>query len=139
MRPVPTLVLALTLAGAPALAQSGFPDVRGTWQGDSEAVVAGATTHYAADSDGGQASFRTVPLTILIDQQDGRRFAGTVSSARANEQIVGVISRTGMLHWIDEDGFLEGNLLDPDTLEACYLQISPQARVASCVDFKRQK
>jgi hypothetical protein len=123
MRSVPLLVLATALGAAPALARGGFPDIRGTWKGDSEAVVAGAANHRAAAPDGDQPSFRTVPLTIVIDRQDGRRFSGRVSSADASEQIVGVLSRTGTLHWVDEDGFLEGHLLGPDTLEACYLQL----------------
>jgi hypothetical protein len=34
--------------------------------------------------------------------------AAVVSSASASEQIVGVLSRTGPVRWIDEGGFLGG-------------------------------
>jgi hypothetical protein len=75
---------------------------------------------------------------LTIDKQDGRRFSGAFSSARSNESIVGVISHTGTLFFVDSDGYAYATLLGPDKLESCYLQIEANGRVASCTVLTKQ-
>jgi hypothetical protein len=122
----------------PAAAQTGFPDLRGTWKGDSESIVADAgNAHHPGAANSG-TRLDSVTFTMKVDQQDGRRVSGTYSSQRATEPIIGVISRTGAIHFVDTDGYATGALLGPDRLEMCYLQIGPAARVASCTEMTRQ-
>jgi hypothetical protein len=120
----------------PAVAQTATPDLRGTWKGESESIVAGAgNPHHPGSS---ALRLASTPFTMVIDKQDGRRFSGTFSSARQTEQIIGVISRSGSILAVDSDGYTFGESLAPDRLELCYLQIGPKSRVASCTEFKKQ-
>jgi hypothetical protein len=132
-------IIALAVfAVLPAAAQTSFPDVRGTWKGESESIVAGTGNSHHPGSPQSPPRLTSVPFTLVIDKQDGRRFSGTFSSARSTEPIIGVISRTGTLFFIDTDGYTYGTLLGPDRLESCYLQIGQDARVASCTELTKQ-
>jgi hypothetical protein len=109
------------LIALPAIAETAFPDLRGTWKGDSESIVSGnANTHHTGTPDT-PARLSSVTFTLKIDMQDGRRFSGTFSSSRSTESIVGVISRTGSIYLADSDGYTFGTLLAPNRLELCSL------------------
>jgi hypothetical protein len=122
----------------PALAQSSFPDLRGTWKGESESIVTGAANPHHTTSPQPEPRLTSASFTLTIDKQDGRRFSGAFSSARSNESIVGVISHTGTLFFVDSDGYAYATLLGPDKLESCYLQIGANGRVASCTVLTKQ-
>jgi hypothetical protein len=126
-------------AALPARAQqqASLPDLRGTWKGESESIVAGSgnTHHHGTPQDAPRLT--SVAFTFTVDKQDGRRFSGTFASARSTEQIIGVISRTGTLIYADTDGHGFGTLLAPDRIEMCYVQVTP-GQVASCTEMKKQ-
>jgi hypothetical protein len=70
-------------ASAAAAAEVSPPDVRGTWKGDSETILLGSgNPHHVAGQQAAAPELRSVPFTLVIDQQDGRRFSGTFSSPR---------------------------------------------------------
>ena len=75
---------------------------------------------------------------MTIDKQDGRRFSGTFSSERSTETVIGVVSRSGAIFMVDDDGHNVGTLLAPNRLEICYLHLSAASRVASCTEFTKQ-
>ncbi len=137
------LIVALAmLAATPSLAQTTaatpFPDLRGTWKGESESIVShGGNPHHAAPQESAPR-LSSVPFTFTIDNQDGRRFSGNFSSPRATEPVIGVISRNGTILLVDTDGYAMGTLLGPNRLEVCYLQIAAHGRVASCTEMNRQ-
>jgi hypothetical protein len=79
-----------------------------------------------------------LPFTLTIDKQDGRRFAGTFSSGRANEIAIGVISRNGTIYMVDDDGYVVGTILAPNRMELCYLHLSTNSRIASCTEMTKQ-
>src|SRR5262249_8226830 len=108
--------LALLIA-APALADSAFVDLRGVWKGDSESIVAGTGNHHHAKPVDPSIKLSSVPFTLKIDMEDGRRFSGTFASPRASEPIIGVISNTGAIYIVDTDGYTVATLLDPKRLE----------------------
>jgi hypothetical protein len=57
----------------------------------------------------------SVPFTMVIDKQDGRRFSGTFSSPRHSETVIAVISRNGTIYLVDDDGYTTGTMLaEPD-------------------------
>jgi hypothetical protein len=132
------LFLFALLAATPAAAQN-WPDLRGTWKGESESMTWGkSNAHQTPANPTDQARMVTVPFTLKIDKQDGRRFSATLTSERASEALVGVISRTGTIFLADDDGIDFATLLGPDRIEICHLKATTDSGVASCAEFARQ-
>jgi hypothetical protein len=132
------IVALATLAATPSAAQTAFPDLRGTWEGESESIVLGGEHPHHPATRSNAPELRSVSFTLIIDKQNGRRFSGTFSSERRNSQVIGVISRTGTIFLADNEGHSNGSMLASDRLELCYLHISSAARVASCVELTKQ-
>jgi hypothetical protein len=126
------------LAQTPA--QGSIPDLRGTWKGESESVVfgAGAHPHHGSAPREDAIRFTSKPFTMTVDKQDGRRFSGMFSSERSTETVIGVVSRSGTIFMVDDDGYNVGTLLAPNRLEMCYLHLSAASRVASCTELTKQ-
>ena len=82
--------------------------------------------------------FTSAAFTLTIDKQEGRRFYGKFSSARATETVVAIISRSGAIYMVDDDGYDVGAMLAPDRMELCYLHLSPGSQIASCTEFVKQ-
>jgi hypothetical protein len=133
------IVALAMLAAAPSVAQTGIPDLRGTWKGESESIVLGAEHPHHPATQSNAPELRSVPFTLIIDTQDGRRFSGTFSSARA--QVIGVVSRSGQIFLADSEseGQSNGTLLAPNRLELCYLHASSATRIASCTELTKQQ
>ena len=68
----------------------------------------------------------TVPFTLTIDKQNGRRFSGTFSSPRGTDPLIAVVSRNGTILAVDDDGYTLGTIL------------SQAVRVASCTELTKQ-
>ena len=118
------------LAAIPAAAQTSFPDLHGTWRGDSESIISDSGNPHHPGPSQSEPRLTSVPFTLTIDKQDGRRFSGTFSSPRDAESVIGVITRAGNLLFVDTDGYASGTLLGPDRLEARFFQIATYGRVA---------
>jgi hypothetical protein len=139
MRKWSRIITLATFLATPALAQSTIPDLRGTWKGDSESIIAGiGNKHHTGAAQQDAPELRSMSFTLVIDKQDGRRVSGVFSSARTSQALIGVLSRTGTLLMVDKDGYTFGTLLAPDRLEICYLTASADGRVASCTELKKQ-
>ncbi len=138
MRKWSRIITLAALLATPALAQSSIPDLRGTWKGDSESIIAGTGNKHHTGAAQDAPELRSMSFTLVIDKQDGRRVSGTFSSARTSQALIGVLSRTGTLLMVDNDGYTFGTLLAPDRLELCYLQTTATGRVASCTELKKQ-
>jgi hypothetical protein len=137
-KPAWIVPLVLLSAATAAVSETAIPDVRGTWKGESETIVLGAgNPHHAAKKPGAPWLSR-VAFTLTINQQDGRRFSGTFASPRGSEAVIAVISRTGAIYMIDDDGFNVGTMLAPNRMELCYLMQSPKSRIASCTELTKQ-
>jgi hypothetical protein len=137
LRLAPIALFAL-FAATPVAAQNA-PDLRGTWKGESEAIIWGkASKHQPAAEPTDQARLVDVPLTLTIDKQDGRRFSATLSSPRAKELLVGIISRTGTIFMADDDGTNYATLLGPDKIAICHLLSDTETRHAACAELTRQ-
>src|SRR5262245_13883377 len=123
------IAMLAALAATPALAQTSFPDLRGTWKGESESIISDTGNSHHPEPAQKEPRLTSVPFTLTIDKQDGRRFSGSFSSPRSTESVIGVITRGGNLLFVDTDGYASGTLLGPDRIETCYLQIAPYGRV----------
>ena len=127
------------LAAMPAAAQTAIPDLSGTWKGESESIVLGGGNPHHTPTQANEPQLRSVPFTLTIDKQDGRRFSGTFSSARSSEKVVAVISRSGTIFLADDEGYTDGTMLAPNRMELCYLHVSSASRIASCVELTKQQ
>jgi hypothetical protein len=96
-----------------------------------------ATPHHPKQQTG-EPRLTSVAFKLVIDKQDGRRFSGTFSSAHHSETVIAVISRSGTIFMVDDDGYDVATLLAPDRMEICYLHLSPVSRIASCTELSRQ-
>jgi hypothetical protein len=131
------LPLILTALTAPALAQTAVPDLRGTWKGESQTIAIGSAPHHPEDQ-AGEPRLTSVPFTMVIDKQEGRRFSGTFSSPRHTEKVIAVISQSGPIYLADDDGYTIVTMLAPNRMEMCYMHSSTGARVASCTEMVKQ-
>jgi hypothetical protein len=132
------IALFVLFAATPAVSQS-LPDLRGTWKGESEAIIWGkASKHQPPAESTDQARLLNVPLTLTVDKQDGRRFSATLTSPRATERLVGIVSRTGTVFLADDDGTDYATLLGPDKIEICHLRSAMETRHAACAELTRQ-
>jgi hypothetical protein len=131
-----TLAVLTTATGA--VAESAIPDLRGTWKGESETIVLGGGNPHHAANPSAAPRLNSVAFTLTIDKQDGRRFSGTFSSARGNETVIAITSRSGTIYMVDDDGYNVGTMLAPNRMELCYLSQSPSSRIASCTELTKQ-
>jgi hypothetical protein len=127
-------------ASAAVAAEVSPPDVRGTWKGDSETILLGTGNPHHAPDQAPAPELRSVPFTLVVDQQDSRRFSGTFTSPRSSEKVVAVISRDGTIYLVDDEGYTHGTMLAPDRMELCYMYVAAggASRIASCAEMKKQ-
>ena len=97
-------------------------------------ILGGGNPHHTAGQPNAP-ELRSLPFTLTVDKQDGRRFSGTFASPRNSEQVIAVISRDGSIYLADDEGYTRGTLLAPDRMELCFLYVSVSARVASCTEL----
>jgi hypothetical protein len=128
----------VALITVPATAETAIPDLRGTWTGESESIVSGGANPHHGAKRGAEPRLSNIAFTMVVDKQDGRRFSGTFSSARGKDPIIAVVSRTGAIYLVDDDGYTIGSMLAPNKIELCYMRLSPAARVASCTELTKQ-
>src|SRR5215213_6859058 len=94
----------------PARGQCAIPDLRGTWKGESETVVLGGAHPRHPATQRPEPRFTSTPFTLVVQQQNGRRFYGTFSSASSSEPLIAVVARNGTILAVDNDGFANGRL-----------------------------
>lgn len=121
-----------------ALAQVAAPDLKGTWVGTSESIVTGKAEHHAA-SAGKAPLLDNVQFTFAITGQDGHRFWGTISSAKGTEALTGVVGLDGRTVVArDDDGQIEGTLVDANTIQLIYTH-GGVSTVVAVNTIRRQK
>lgn len=134
MRRTAVLVGALAaLVVGPLNAAETFPDLRGTWSGTGDGVFV------TSPGSPNNARFGSVDITLVIDAQQDRRFAGTITMSGGAKPIVGVVTTSGSIWWSEPGGFVEGQLSDPDTFEGCFVRVSQFSQLAACEVLTRQK
>src|SRR5215207_2683471 len=132
-------IMALTglITATAAPAQTAVPDLRGTWKGESETIILGAGNPHHAAPPATAPRLNSVPFTLTIDKQEGRRFSGTFSSSLGSETVIAVISQSGTIYMVDDDGYNVATMLAPNRLEVCYLLQSASSRIASCTELTK--
>jgi hypothetical protein len=134
VRTLMTTIAALMVATS-ASAQDQ-PDLRGTWAGTTEAVILDTDDYYETGKTAPQ--FMDVPVEVVIDQQQGRRFAGAITADKWNKPFVGVLTTDNRILWAEPGGIVDAHLADANTLDFCYLRVAEFKQLASCAELKRQ-
>jgi len=139
------LTLLAWMAGS-AVAADQIPNIKGKWVGKTHSIVAGVAPHWPSN----RGTFEKPgmfekDLVIDVTNQEGRRFWGVQTfiggSESTNEPMIGEL--TGKDHktvvLVDRDGYLDGQLVDDNTLSFCYRQAGGSAggSVVSCSELKR--
>ncbi len=135
--------LTTALVGAGGAAAQSYIDLKGTWVGTGQSIVDGPAPHHPADAPAvsvGTHRLREVTFTTRIEGQDGRRFWGTLSSEHKQERIIGSFSVNGKhVYMVNEVGYIDGDVVDADTLEICYRHVNASSAVVACNVWKRRK
>ena len=120
------------------LAQS-IPNMIGTWTGTFNATVMGSAAHHIVpNKKDKEIYFNKIPFNLDIDRQDGINFSGSLTSKNRKEVILGAIApdfQGGVM--VDEDGTHAFKIIDPTTIQNCYVQIT-KPKVAACWIGKKQ-
>jgi len=130
---IPAAAIMATAAGA--VIANEIPDLRGTWRGDVETVLVTIPRWQTLRDNA--AIFGGFPVTLEIVRQDGRRFSGKVDVDGEVTPIVGVLTTQDTMRWSQEGRLVEGRLLDPQTIDHCYVDPDPSTQFAACGVLKR--
>lgn len=135
------LSIAIVLATGAAHAQT--IDLKGTWTGMAEAIFEGPAAHHGkpgASGAGSRFKLNQQPFTFVFEGQEGRRFWGTVSSPGGTERVIGSLSVDGKsIYIVDDDGMVDGTVVNADTLDLCYRHVSKESALVSCLQVARKK
>jgi hypothetical protein len=120
-------------------AKSDIPNLQGTWTTKAEGGVMlkgqslGATTHWDEKAT-------TLSGEITFETQQGRVLRGYFKSAKATEKFIAIIGLDNKtLYTADTDGFLDGRIIDKDTIEFVYRHVSDTDSVVASGVMKRKK
>jgi hypothetical protein len=139
-----SILVALSAVGTTASvqAQTEF-DMKGGWSGTGKSVVLGlAPSHPVGEPSkpAGMARLREVTFTYKIEGQDGPRFWGTLTSPYQTIPVIGTISADNKrVYFVDQNGMMDGVVVDNDTIDTCYRQLKPEGLVAACNLMRRTK
>jgi hypothetical protein len=132
-------LLAFLLGTAICFADSGIPNLLGTWTIQSEGAVLlkgavhGAKTHHRGE-------FSTLKAEWVVTKQQGRVLHGIFKSPRATEKFVAVIAMDNKsLYLADEDGFLEGQISNNDKINIIYRHSTAADTVVAVGSLTRKK
>jgi hypothetical protein len=128
---VAIVVLAFWLGAGLCYAESAIPNLIGTWAVKGEGGViprsnaAGTKTHHNGD-------FSSITAEAVVTKQQGRVLHGTFTSPKASESFIAVIGMDNKsLYYADEDGFMEGKIVNKNRLEVIYRHTSPADTVVA--------
>jgi hypothetical protein len=134
------IVLMAFLVGASlCFAESSIPNLVGTWSVKAEGGVitkggaSGSKTHHSGE-------FSTITAEAVVTKQQGRVLHGTFTSSKATESFIAVIGMDNKsFFYSDEDGFLEGRLVNKDKINAVYRHVTPADTVVGVGTWARKK
>ena len=132
-------LLAFLLGTGICFAESGIPNLVGTWTVQAEGgvllkgVAHGAKTHHRGE-------FSTLKAEAVVTKQQGRVLHGIFKSQRATERFIAVIAEDNKsFYYADEDGFMEGNMVNQDTMNVIYRHVTANDTVIGVGTWTRKK
>jgi hypothetical protein len=139
-----SLILAGVLAASSlaAVAQDQpYPDLKGTWVGPGQSVTQGKTDHWP-DMGEAEPAFREGSWTLVVDRQEGNRFAGSqgLTEGTRRDPVLGVIrADRRTVHVVDDDGTFLAILTGPDAMEMCRTEVTAASMLVGCRQLARQR
>jgi hypothetical protein len=129
------LVLAALLLVPVVAGAEDVPDLVGNWTGVHYGVRLGSSD-YSPETSSEDLSYRDEGyFTLIIEEQNGQRFAGErISNANPenSEAILGVISFDNeTVYMVDEDGYFDGKLISATEMELVYREVDPEGMIVS--------
>jgi hypothetical protein len=132
-------LLVFLLGTGICFADSGIPNLVGTWTVKTEGAVMtkggapGAKTHHSGE-------FSTLTAEAVVTKQQGRVLHGTFTSPRATENFIAVIGMDNKsFYYADEDGFIEGKIVNKDRIDLVYRHVTPADTVMGVGTWTRKK
>jgi len=136
---ISVVVLAVLLTMGICFADSGIPNLVGTWSVQAEGGVVlkgakhGAKTHHRGD-------FSAIKGEAVVTKQQGRVLHGTFKTPKATEKFVAVIALDNSgFFFADEDGFIEGQIVNNDQINVIYRHSSSRDTVIAVGTWVRKK
>ena len=131
-RRLPLLSLALLLSCAgPSLAESDVPNLVGKWAGKAEGAVMlkGEARSQRVHAVG---DFHVLTFSLDLTEQQGRLVRGTRTSERYTEKVVCALDYDNeSIRCTDEDGMLDGKLVNTNEITYHYHHVSPEESVVA--------
>ncbi len=136
----------IALMGSPVLAADQIPNIKGKWVGKTHTIVAGAGGHWPSNKGTFEKPglFEKDLVIEIINQQDNRFWGMQTLSGngeKSDEPMIGELTGHDYKNivLVDTDGYLHGQLDDPNTLSFCYEQAGGKttASVVSCSRLTR--
>ena len=120
-------------------AESTVPNLVGTWIVNAEGgvLVKGSSptskTHHSGE-------FSTLTAEAVITKQQGRLLHGTFKSQKAAEGFIAVIGLDNKsFYYADEDGTMEGRIINKNKMEVIYRHVTPSDTVVGIGTWTRKK
>ncbi len=133
------ILLTVLFATGICFADSGIPNLVGTWAVKTEGALllkggaAGVKTHHNGE-------FSTLKAEAVVTEQKGRVLHGIFKSSRATEKFVAVIAVDNKGFYLaDEDGFMEGQVINKDNIDVIYRHSTPADTVVAAGTWVRKK
>ncbi len=135
------LVLA-ALLWVPVLAGAEeVPDLVGNWTGDVSVVRLGSLDAVPEMSSENLTYSDGISRPLVIEEQNGRRFAGvwiSTGNPEASEAVLGVIGFDNeAIYMVDEDGYIEGKLISATEMEVVYREVDPDGMIVTISKYTK--
>ncbi|MBK5966265.1 hypothetical protein CCR95_19785 [Thiocystis minor] len=144
MNTLKTSAFGLALAGwllgsGLCAADSGIPNLVGTWAVEAEGGVLARgpdireNTHHRGE-------FSTLKAEAVVNKQQGRVLHGVFTSPRGSEKFIAVIGLDNKtVAFADEDGLLDGEIVNDDRLNVIYRHVTATDTVVGVGAWIRKK
>ena len=131
-------VIASFTARQSLASNSPIPNLVGTWKVETEGATVLHRDNYRVKAHH-VSQFSTMTAEATIQKQEGRRVVGIFKSPRYSEKFAGVISVDGKsFAYVDEDGSMEGKIINNNLIEVVYRHISTTESVVASGTYTRK-
>ena len=132
-------VFVFLLGTGTCFAESAVPNMVGTWTVKAEGGVlvkgnaSGSKTHHSGE-------FSALTAEAVVAKQQGRVLHGIFKSPKATENFIAVIGPDNKrFYYADEDGTMEGRIVNKDKMEMIYRHVTPSDTVVGVGTWIRKK
>jgi hypothetical protein len=132
------IVLSFWVGATLCFAETGIPNLVGTWSVKAEGGV--ITKKGAADKTHHSGDFSSISGEAVVTKQKGRVLHGTFTSPKASESFIAVIGMDNKsFYYADEDGALEGKIINKNMIHVAYRHVTPADTVVGVGTWTRKK